>query len=408
MHILIITQYFWPESFRNNDLVAGLKEKGHEVTVLTGKPNYPGGKFFPGYSFFNKSIEEYKGVKVVRVPLIPRGKGGTIRLIINYLSFMFCASMLGPFLCREQYDLIFFSLSPFTEGIPAIIFKRIKRAPTVYWVQDIWPESLSATGAIRSTYLLKMVGFLIRNIYRKCDMVLMQSRVFSSYIEREGIAKERIRYFPNGAEELYRKVTLPPDAPEHSQMPAGFRIVFAGNIGAAQDFETILSAAEKVKEYGDIHWVIIGDGRMKPWVEEQVAARNLSKTFHLLGRYPVEDMPRFFSLADAMLVTLKKEPIFALTIPGKVQSYLACARPIVAALDGEGARVVEEAGAGLTCPAESPDKLAQTVLKLYHMPSSERERMAEKGREYFESNFERNLLLNRLNDWLLELCGNRR
>jgi len=258
MHILIITQYFWPESFRNNDLIAGLKEKGHNITVLTGIPNYPSGKFFPGYTYFNKRIEHYKGVKVIRVPLIPRGKGGTIQLIINYLSFMLCAATLGPFYCRQQYDLIFFSLSPFTEGIPAIIFKKMNKAPAVYWVQDIWPESLSATGAIRSAYLLKMVRFLIRNIYRKCDMVLMQSRVFSSYIEREGISKEIIRYFPNSAEELYQQVTLPHDAPEHSLMPAGFRVVFAGNIGAAQDFETILNAAEAIRDYKDIHWVIIG------------------------------------------------------------------------------------------------------------------------------------------------------
>jgi len=407
MNILFITQYFWPESFRNNDVISGLREKGHDVTVLTGIPNYPGGKYFSGYTCFNKRRENYQGVDVVRVPLIPRGPGGTMRLIINYLSFTLCASVLGPFYCRKKYDLILFSLSPFTEGIPAILFKMLKKAKVVYWAQDIWPESLSATGAIKAAYLLKFVRIFIRTIYGNCDMIMMQSRAFSSYIEREGIVKEQIRYLPNGAEELYRKVTLPSDASERSLMPAGFRIVFAGNIGAAQDFETILSAAEKTKEYKDIHWVIIGDGRLKSWVEEQVTARNLSATFHLIGRYPVEDMPRFFSLADAMLVTLKKEPIFALTIPGKVQSYLACARPIIAALDGEGARVVEEAGAGLTCPAESPDELAQTVLKLYRMPGVEREHMAEKGREYFESNFERNLLLNRLENWLLELCGNR-
>ena len=408
MKILIITQYFWPEGFRNNDVIIGLQEKGHDVTVLTGIPNYPSGKFFPGYTYFNKRIEDYKGARVIRVPLIPRGKGGTVRLIINYLSFMFCAAVLGPFYCRKRYDLIFFSLSPFTEGIPAIIFKKMKKAPAVYWEQDIWPESLSATGAIKSAYLLKMVRFMIRNIYKNCDRVLTQSRVFSSYIEREGIAKERIRYFPNSAEELYRPITLAPDAQEHFLMPSGFRVVFAGNIGAAQDFGTILSAAEAIKDYKDIHWVIIGDGRLRSWVEDQVKMKGLSETVHLIGRYPVEDMPRFFSLADALLVTLRKEPIFALTIPGKVQSYLACARPIIAALDGEGARIIEEAGAGLTCRAESPDQLAQTVLKVYRMSDVERDNMARKGREYFENNFERSLLLNRLNDWLLELCGSRR
>jgi colanic acid biosynthesis glycosyl transferase WcaI len=404
MNILIITQYFWPESFRNNDVIAGLRERVHDVTVLTGIPNYPAGKFFPGYTYFNKRMDDYQGIRVRRVPILPRGKGGTIKLIINYLSFMLGAAILGPFYCRKRYDLIFFSLSPFTEGIPAIIFKKLHRAKAVYWAQDIWPESLSSTGTIRSGYLLRLIQYFIRMIYSNCDMVLMQSRVFTSYIEREGISKEKIRYFPNSAEELYKQVTLPRDAPEHSLMPTGFRIVFAGNIGAAQDFGTILSAAEAIREYKDIHWVIIGDGRLRSWVEDQVKIRNLSDTVHLIGRYPVEDMPRFFSLADALLVTLKKEPIFALTIPGKVQSYLACARPIIAALDGEGARIVDEAGAGLSCPAENPEQLSQTVLKLYHMSGSERDRMARNGREYFERNFERNVLLDKLDGLLLKLC----
>ncbi|HVO67123.1 MAG TPA: glycosyltransferase family 4 protein [Syntrophales bacterium] len=401
----MISQYFWPENFRINDLVLGLSEKGHNVTVLTGIPNYPQGKFFPGYGFFNKRVENYNGVRIIRVPLIPRGRGGTSQLIINYLSFTLCATLLGPLYCRGQFDLIFFSLSPFTEGIPAIIIKRIKKAPAIYWGQDIWPESLSATGAINSDFMLKMVRILIRCIYRGCDMILMQSRVFSSYIERDGILPYRIRYFPNSAEELYKPVTLEAGAIESTSMPSGFKIVFAGNIGAAQDFGTILSAAEQIKNYKDIHWVIIGEGRMRPWVEEEVKKRGLSETVHLIGRYPMETMPRFFALADVLLVTLKKEPIFALTIPGKIQSYLACARPIIAAIDGEGARVIEEAGAGLACPAGNPGSLAETVLRLYNMTADERDRMAQQGRSYFEDNFERHMLLNRLDNWISELCG---
>jgi glycosyltransferase involved in cell wall biosynthesis len=405
LKILFISQYFWPENFRINDLTLGLSEKGHDVTVLTGIPNYPQGQFYPGYGVFSKRRQDYGGVRVVRVPIIPRGKGGTFQLIVNYLSFTVFASFLGPLYCRDHYDLIFFSLSPFTEGIPAMLFKKIKKAPTVFWLQDIWPESLSSTGAISSRFILKMVMILIRSIYRGCDMILTQSRVFSSYIERDGISLDRIRYFPNSAEELYQPLSLPEEAPENAIMPSGFKIVFAGNIGAAQDFGTILHAAERIKNNKEIQWVIIGDGRMRPWVEEQVSIRGLSDTVHLIGRYPMEMMPRFFALADALLVTLKKEPIFTLTIPGKVQSYLACARPIIAALDGEGARVVEESGAGLACPAEDPDALAETALKMYHMPIGERAKMARQGRAYFEKNFERHMLLDRLEGWLSELRG---
>jgi glycosyltransferase involved in cell wall biosynthesis len=186
-------------------------------------------------------------------------------------------------------------------------------------------------------------------------------------------------------------------------MPNGFRVVFAGNIGAAQDFHNILSAAEKLKAKKDIHWVILGDGRMSNWVQAEISKRGLYDTVHLLGRYPAEAMPRFFALSDALLVTLKKEPIFALTIPSKIQSYLACAKPIIAGLEGEGARVVEEAGAGITCPAEDPTELAQAVLKMYRMTSEKRDSMGRRGRKYFEDNFEREKLLDRLTQLITEL-----
>jgi glycosyltransferase involved in cell wall biosynthesis len=244
------------------------------------------------------------------------------------------------------------------------------------------------------------VELLVRAIYRRCDRILVQSRGFCSSIEKFFVASERILYFPNSAEEFYRPLAAAADASERSRLPEGFRVMFAGNIGAAQDFETILGAAERLKGYPEIQWVVLGDGRRRQWVEAQVKARGLSGTVHLLGTYPAETMPRYFALADALLVTLKKEPIFALTIPSKVQSYLACARPIIAALEGEGGRVVEEAGAGFVCPPEEPDALAARVLAMYRTPVHERRAMGEQGRAYFERHFERRMLLNRLDGWL--------
>jgi glycosyltransferase involved in cell wall biosynthesis len=179
--------------------------------------------------------------------------------------------------------------------------------------------------------------------------------------------------------------------------------MFAGNIGKAQDFETILQAAERLKGYRDIHWVVLGDGRMFEWVQEQVSRRRLTDTVHLLGRHPVEKMPQYFALADVMLVTLRQDPIFALTIPAKVQSYLACAKPLIAALDGEGAKVVQEAQAGFTPPAEDAQALADAVLTMYRMPEAERRQMGVRGRKYFEAHFDRNMLLDRLDGWLRSL-----
>lgn len=406
MHILIVTQYFWPENFRINDLTMNLLGRGHQITVFTGIPNYPDGRFFSGYGLFKNARQDYHGAKVIRVPMIPRGQGGKLRLALNYFSFALCASILAPFLCRGKFDLIFvYEPSPITVGLPALVLKKIKSAPIMFWVQDLWPESLSATGAVRSERVLKIVSKLAHFIYRGCDRILVQSRTFSGPIERLGIDPGRIAHFPNTAEELYQPVTLEPEAPERIHVPAGFCVMFAGNIGVAQDFGTILLAAEQLKGYPDIHWVIIGDGRMRPWVEAQVLERSLTETVHLLGSRPLQAMPRYFSLADALLATLRKDPIFALIVPGKAQSYLACAKPIIAALDGEGARVIEEAGAGLTCPAEDPKALSDAVLAMYRLSEPERRAMGLRGRDYFKKNFERGLLLNRLENWMAELTG---
>ncbi|MFH1903620.1 MAG: glycosyltransferase family 4 protein [Candidatus Omnitrophota bacterium] len=406
MKILVLTQYFWPEGFRINDLTAGLVDKGHEVTVLTGIPNYPSGRFFPGYGLFKNLRQEYCGAKVIRVPLVPRGKSGGMNLVVNYFSFVFAASLLGPFLCRERYDVIFvYGTSPVMVGLPAILLKKIKSARLLFWVQDLWPESLSATKAVKSRVVLCFVNKLVRFIYHHCDLILVQSRAFIPSVQNFRINAERIRYFPNTAEEFYRPVELRADAVERKLIPPDFIVMFAGNIGVAQDFGTIIAAAERLKGHKDIHWVIIGDGRMLPWTREQIAAHNLRANFLFLGRHPAEMMPRYFSLADVMLVTLKNEMIFSFTIPAKVQSYLACAKPIIASLAGEGTRIIEESGAGFSCSPENPEALARLVLKMYHMAEGERHTMGLKGREYFENNFERSKLINQLDSLIKTVKG---
>lgn len=402
MHVLIISQYFWPESFRINDLALGLLERGHQVTVLTGVPNYPDGSFFSGYGYLNKQ-QDYHGVKVLRVPLIPRGKGGGLRLALNYCSFAVTASFFGPLLCRGRFDqILVFEPSPVTVGIPALVLKKLRSAPVLFWVQDLWPESLVATGAVKSDTALSLVACLVRFIYQRCDRILIQAKSFLDPIRLQGGKEDRIFYFPNSAESLF--ATPSPALPHLPQLPDGFKVVFAGNIGAAQDFETIIAAAEKLRHHKDIQWIIIGDGRMRLWSEAEVKNRELNDNVHFLGRYPLEAMPAFFSHADALLVTLKKEPVFALTIPSKIQSYLACGKPIIAGLDGEGANIVEESGAGFSCPGGAPDALAGAVLKMYETPEPERQKMGARGRAYYEANFDREMLLDKLEQWMKELA----
>ncbi|MBI5139916.1 MAG: glycosyltransferase family 4 protein [Candidatus Vogelbacteria bacterium] len=408
MKILIVTQYFWPENFRINDVAVGLKEKGHDVTILTGIPNYPRGRFFARYGFFKKRTEDYHGIKIIRMPQIPRGSGSGIRLALNYLSFAFFSSILASFYLRSnKFDqILVYQLSPITVCLPALVLKKIFSIPIVLWVQDLWPESITAVGALCSNRIIKLLEALVRFIYHNSDKILVQSKTFPAAIEKYGIKNGKITYLPNSVEDFYKPISSGRELENKFGLAQGFRIMFAGNMGVAQDFETILAACEKLKIFKDIHWIILGDGRMRPWVEAQVEKRGLKNNVHLLGRFPPEEMPKFFAQANIMLVTLKNQPIFALTVPAKVQSYLACAKPIIAALNGEGARIITEAGAGLICPAENSTALADAVLKAYRMPKEEIDKMGLNGRKYFDENFSREMLLNRLDGLIKQVVEN--
>lgn len=403
MRLLVISQYFWPENFRINDLVEGLLERSHEVTVLTGLPNYPSGKLSPGFGFWGPYKSQFGGANVIRVPLVPRGNGRAIRLVFNYLSFALTASILGSLRCKGRYDAILvFEPSPVTVGIPARVISMQKDAPILFWVQDLWPESLSATGAIKSQRALSAIAGLVRWIYWGCTKVLVQSEAFVQPLLDLGVSADKIRYFPNSAEAIYQ--TRPArEAWTARPLPAGFRVMFAGNIGAAQSIETLLAAAEILRDHGDIHWIVVGDGRLAPWLREEVSRRGLGAQIYLAGQFPLAAMPGWFAQADLMLASLRRDPVFALTIPSKIQSYLACGKPIAAALDGEGARIVNISGAGVAVPAEDAQGLAEAVLKIYKMAPSERKVLGDNGRKYYDQHFGREKLLDKLDEWLSEV-----
>ncbi|MDQ7001663.1 MAG: glycosyltransferase family 4 protein, partial [Ghiorsea sp.] len=362
MQILIVSQYFYPENFRINDLAMALKEKGHDVTVLTGMPNYPAGKVYEGYSWWAKRRDYMGGIPIVRVPLFARRESKSWQLALNYISFAISACVLGSWMLRKQtFDVVFtFEVSPVTVGIPANFIAKQKSAKHFFWVQDLWPETLSATGAIQSPKILSAVGRMVRWIYKQCDTILVQSKGFEKPAIAAGAAAEKIRYFPNWAESLYQPINLPKDAKERGEIPSsGFIVMFAGNLGAAQSLETIVGAAERLKDK-DIHWVFLGDGRRRKWLEDEVQQKGLDKV-HILGRRDMATMPAYFSLADAMLVTLRDDPVMATTIPGKVQSYLACGKPIVGALSGSGQAVIQESGAGFCVDSGDIEAFSDSV-----------------------------------------------
>lgn len=400
MKLLVVSQYFHPENFRINELVAHMVRSGHDVTVLTGQPNYPQGRLFDGYGFFQPREESQFGARVIRVPLVPRGKGGGVRLTLNYLSFALTASIAVWTRLQGSFDAIFvFQVSPVTVGLPAIAARRRFDAPILLWVLDLWPESVRATGAVRHPRILGLIAALVRWIFARCDAVLVQSRAFGPSTQALGVPAEHIHYFPNWIEGEYE---VAPTAPLVATDDIEFRIVYAGNIGAAQDFPAIVEAADLLRHrLPQIRWIVAGDGRMAPWLREEVARRNLSERFEFLGQLPASRMPALFADADALLVSLRADPVFAMTVPGKVQSYLASGRPVLAMLDGEGARMIAESGGGLAVPAGDYAELADRIAELVDLDPAERQAIGHRGRAYAMREFERKTLFERL-ETLLE------
>lgn len=398
MRILILTQYFWPENFRINDLASDLVARGHEVTVMTGLPNYPAGEIFADYKADPDKFAHFEGAEVIRTPMLPRGRG-SIRLVANYVSFALSGLTIGAWKLRgREFDAIFvFMISPVTAVLPAILQRWLKRAPLFVWILDLWPETLEAIGVVKSPLLLGLVGKLVHYIYRRTDHILVQSRAFMENVRTYAAADAKVSYMPGWAEPVFQEeleATIP--AAEMEPYAGGFNVVFAGNLGEAQDFPAILDAADALRADIGARIIVIGDGRMTQWVENEIVRRGLSDRIILLGRFPLERMPSFFKAADALLVSLKRDKIFGMTIPGKVQSYLAAGKPLLGMLDGEGARVIEEAGAGLVVRSGDGPGLARNIETLATMTAEQREEIGKRARSYGHSQFNRDSLISEL------------
>jgi glycosyltransferase involved in cell wall biosynthesis len=409
LRLLIISQYYWPETFRVNDIVADLSARGHQVTVLTGVPNYPQGDIFPAFRKNPAAFDTHAGAKIIRIPMLVRGKG-TLRLGLNYLSFVLSGMLVGTWRLRGMdFDAIFvFEVSPITVALPAILLRRLKRAPILLWILDLWPETLAAVGAVRSPVILSWVGRLVSFIYSHCDRLLIQSNAFQANLETFGADPHKTRYFPAWAEPILNgPLEEIPPAEEMAPFEGTFKILFAGNIGEAQDFPAILDAAETLGHRRDIRWILVGDGRAAEGVQAEIKRRGLDESVFMLGRHSVERMPSFFRAAGALLVSLKRNPIFSMTIPGKVQTYLAAGVPILGMLDGEGARVILAAEAGFVSPAGDGKALAHQVERLVNASQATRDEMGRKAQEYCKRHFDRGTLISSLEKWCAELIEER-
>lgn len=392
--ILFVCQYFYPETFRGNDVAFHLAEEGHDVHVVTGTPNYPTGKFYSGYGIFKKRHEVIRGVKVTHLPIVPRGEDNKIMLMLNYFSYLAvgCIYMLWHTLFHK-YDLVFCQqLSPVMMSAPAILYKKLRKVPLYTWVLDLWPESLTAAGGINNKHVLGFFNWFVKKEYKHSTVILTSSKSFDQSILKYGNYGSKIIYFPQWGD----GTTNIPTGFKIPKIPEGFVVMFAGAVGEAHGMECNMQAALLTKKYENIHWVIVGDGRKLEWVQRFMKINGLEKTVHTLGRFPSETMPLFFDKANVMLVSLTDSPLFNLYTPAKISSYMASGKPIIACMNGEGSEVVELAQCGWSVKAGNAEHLAKLVIELSTKDKAFLTKKGVNGLKYYNEIFEKSNCLRKL------------
>ena len=404
MKILIITQYFWPENFRINEVSEELVELGHEVSILTGYPNYPEGEIYSEFKKDHKKFSHYKGAKIIRVPLLARKKN-KISLIINYISFLLNSIIFGYFKLKDKkLDIIFTcQLSPVTVGITSAFFSKILNIPQVFWVQDLWPDTLVDLKILKKNWQINLFKILVNWIYSRCDLILAQSKNIQKEIENYPSVKDNINYFPTWAEsDLFLK-----DSPPATEIKPKniFTILFAGNIGEAQDFPNIINAVKSLslKNINNFRIILIGDGTKKEWVVNKIKELNIEKYFEIHGQFPFKRMPSFFKHADILLVSLLNREVFNMTIPGKIQFYLSSGIPIIGMISGEGAKVIRDAKAGFVCNSGDYKNLAKIINRTINLDKDILKTMGKNGKLYADKEFSKEILINNLNKHLIDI-----
>jgi glycosyltransferase involved in cell wall biosynthesis len=406
LQVLLLSQWYIPEPSTAHVLGKDLVAHGHLVSAITGFPNYPSGKIYAGYRIRWRQWEQIDGVHVLRLPLYPDHSRSAVRRALNYTSFATSVSLLGPGLC-DSADVMWVNGSP-TIGIPAWWISLLRRIPFVYNIQDMWGETVRASGMVRDGLAVRLLQELERFTYHRAAAITVVSPGFKRYLIDRGIPRGKIHTIPNwGNEEIYRPICRDPDFGQLYGLADHFNVIFAGNIGPQQALGVVLQAACLLREMPDIQFVLIGEGIDLPVLKAAVERQGLSNV-RFIAQQPETEMPRFFAWADGLLVHLRNDPLYQITIPSKVLNYMACGHPILCAVVGDGAEVVRAAGAGLLCPPEDPQALAQAVRTLYTMPAAQREALGEAGRESFLQNYTRRVVVERQMQVLQEVAARRR
>ncbi len=398
-HILVIAQYFYPEQFRINDICSEWVKRGYKVTVITGIPNYPQGKYYEGYGLFKKRKEFYNGIEIIRIPLIPRGNN-SIMLALNYLSFVVSGFFWKVF-TRIKADYVFiFEVSPMTQALPGVWYAKRRKIPCYLYVQDLWPENVEIITGVTNKHIIGAIGKMVDYIYAHCTKIFTTSNSFVKSIANRGVPEEKIEYWPQYAEDFY--IPLEKTSIQEIQDYDAFNIIFAGNIGNAQGLDILPKTAVLLKEkklHRKIRFNIVGDGRYKPTLDELVNSNNVSDMFNFIPKQPATRIPEFMAANDAAFLCLTNSPLFAMTIPAKLQSYMACGISVIASADGETDQIITESKAGVCSPAGDAQKLAEVIIELSSKSHEQLNQLGTRSREYYDSNFNKQELLNRMDKY---------
>jgi glycosyltransferase involved in cell wall biosynthesis len=381
--VLLLTQWFDPEpTFKGLVFARELKAQGFEVEVVTGFPNYPGGKLYPGYRVRFLQREVIDGVTVTRVPLYPSHGQSGIGRVLNYVSFAASSLLYGLFGAKRP-DVIYAYHPPLTVGIAAALIRLLRRVPVVYDIQDMWPDTLRATGMFSNEKALNIVSKVCDWVYKRVDQVVVLSPGFKRLLLERGVPERKIDVIYNWCAE---DMVCAPGAERPANFPdaSRFRILFAGNMGKAQSLEAVITAAEQLQTRApELMFVFLGGGVEVARLQEMAARKGLDNVTFLPG-VPMADVGAYLAHADALLVHLKKDPLFTITIPSKTQAYMAAGKPLLMAVDGDAADLVRASGCGVVSESENPDSLAEAALALMRLSAQEREEMGRKGQDYYQ------------------------
>ncbi len=388
MKILIVSQYFYPESFRVNLTATELVRRGHEVTVLTGYPQYPKGEIYEGYGFSIPYEKEWNGVHIERVKMRPRGHDA-MHMLLNCYTYVREANKWIR-RCNEKFDAIYiFEVSPVTVGLPAVKYKKKFGTPIFFNILDLWPENVEAVLGVRNKLILGTIRRLVKYLYEKSDVLLCPSHSFVENTVARGISRDKVVFWPQFcATPQLAEMTCPACYSQDC-----FNVVFTGNIGDAQGLDLLVETADKLRDT-NVRWFLVGDGRARESLEQAVMTRGLSEFVTFVGRVSEEEANRYIHFADCAYLSFQKNKVLEMTLPAKLQSYMACGTPILVAAEGESPRVVAEAQCGFVCQQDA-EQLAHLIRNVV-LPSDKLVEMGHNAKLYFETYFEMNKLMDQL------------